>query len=65
VNRVLLLRDRERGLSLNQLAKAHGISKASVCRVLKEEREAVSGGFLPTDPTFIDTKQVVPPVSMA
>jgi DNA invertase Pin-like site-specific DNA recombinase len=45
VNRALLLRDRERGLSLNQLAKAHGISKASVCRVLKEEREAVSRGF--------------------
>ena len=43
----LLLRDRERGLSLNQLAKAHGISKASVCRVLKEEREAVSRGFTP------------------
>ena len=45
VNRALLLRDRGRGLSLNQLARAHGISKASVCRVLKEEREAVSRGF--------------------
>src|SRR5580693_3173424 len=37
VNRALLLRDREQGMSLNQLAKAHAISKASVCRVLKEE----------------------------
>ena len=45
VNLALLLRDRERGLSLNQLAKGHGISKASVCRVLKQEREAVSRGF--------------------
>jgi DNA invertase Pin-like site-specific DNA recombinase len=45
VNLAALLRDRERGLSLNQLAKAHGISKASVCRVLKQEREAVSRGF--------------------
>jgi DNA invertase Pin-like site-specific DNA recombinase len=45
VNRALLLRDRERGLSLNQLAGTHRISKASVCRVLKEEREAVSRGF--------------------
>jgi len=45
VNRALLLRDRERGMSLNQLAKAHAISKASVCRVLKEERDAVSRGF--------------------
>jgi DNA invertase Pin-like site-specific DNA recombinase len=45
VNLAALLRDRERGLSLNQLAKAHGISKASVCRILKQEREAVSRGF--------------------
>jgi DNA invertase Pin-like site-specific DNA recombinase len=45
VNRALLLQDRERGMSLNQLAKAHAISKASVCRVLKDEREAVSRGF--------------------
>src|ERR1700723_2685390 len=48
VNRALLLRDRERGLSLNQLAGTHRISKASVCRVLKEEREAVSRGVAPT-----------------
>ena len=45
VDRVLLLQDRERGMTLNQLAKAHAISKASVCRVLKEEREIVSRGF--------------------
>ena len=63
VNRALLLRDRERGLSLNQLAKAHGISKASVCRVLKEEREAVSKGFIPTASAFGDNKRVVPPIS--
>jgi DNA invertase Pin-like site-specific DNA recombinase len=58
VNRALLLRDRERGLSLNQLAKAHSISKASVCRVLREEKEAVSGGSVAADPTFADSKQV-------
>src|ERR1700739_2013508 len=34
VDRVALLRDRKRGLSLNQLARAHKISKASICRVL-------------------------------
>ena len=45
VDRALLLRDRERGMTLNQLAKAHAISKASVCRVLKEEKELVSRGF--------------------
>lgn len=58
VNRAALLRDRERGLSLNQLAKAHGISKASVCRVLKEEREAVSRGFIPNDSAPGDNERV-------
>ncbi len=58
VNRAVLLRDRERGLSLNQLAKAHGISKASVCRVLREEKEGVSRGFVPTDPAFSELKRL-------
>jgi DNA invertase Pin-like site-specific DNA recombinase len=65
VNRVALLRDRERGLSLNQLAKAHGISKASVCRVLREEKEGVSRGFIPTDLAFGEPKEVVPPIPLA
>jgi DNA invertase Pin-like site-specific DNA recombinase len=65
VNRAALLRDRERGLSLNQLAKTHGISKASVCRVLREQREGVSGGFILPDSSRIEPKEVVPPISMA
>ena len=65
VDRTLLLRDRERGLSLNQLAKAHGISKASVCRVLREEKEGVSRGFVPTDPAFSEPKEVVSPIPLA
>jgi DNA invertase Pin-like site-specific DNA recombinase len=65
VNRVALLRDRERGLSLNQLAKAHRISKASVCRVLREEKEGVSRGFVPTDRAFSEPKEVVPPIPLA
>ena len=65
VNRVVLLRDRERGLSLNQLAKAHGISKASVCRVLREEKKGVSRGFVPTDLAFSEPKEVVPPIPLA
>jgi len=65
VNRAALLRDRERGMSLNQLAKTHGISKASVCRVLREQREAVSGGFILPDSSRIEPKEVVPPISMA
>jgi len=61
VNRALLLRDRERGLSLNQLAGTHRISKASVCRVLKEEREAVSRGFAPTAAALDEGKEVAVP----
>jgi DNA invertase Pin-like site-specific DNA recombinase len=38
VDRDAILRDRERGLSLSQIAKAHRISKASVCRIRKELR---------------------------
>jgi len=36
-----LLRDRERGLSLTQLAKTHAISRSSVCRVLRQNRTPV------------------------
>ncbi|HXW89358.1 MAG TPA: recombinase family protein [Terriglobales bacterium] len=64
VNRALLLRDRKRGLSLHQLAKAHGISKASVCRVLKEEREAVSRSFISTDGATTQNEGVIPPISV-
>jgi DNA invertase Pin-like site-specific DNA recombinase len=35
VDRAALLRDRARGVKLTQLAKAYGISKASVCRIIK------------------------------
>ena len=42
VDREALLRDRARGLSLNDVAKAHGISKASVCRVLKQAQEMIA-----------------------
>jgi len=60
VNRALLLRDRARGLSLNQLAGTHRISKASVCRVLKEEREAVSRGFARPPPLLMSLKRLPP-----
>ena len=65
VNRALLLRDRGRGLSLNQLARAHGISKASVCRVLKDEREAVSRGFAVSESLCAQNEGVTAPISGA
>jgi DNA invertase Pin-like site-specific DNA recombinase len=64
VNRALLLRDRERGLSLNQLAGTHRISKASVCRVLKEEREAVSRAVVPTAAALGEPKEIATPISV-
>jgi DNA invertase Pin-like site-specific DNA recombinase len=36
VDRALVITDRRSGLSLTQVAKKHGISRASVCRLMKE-----------------------------
>lgn len=36
VNRQQVIHDRRSGLSLTQVAKKHGISRASVCRLMKE-----------------------------
>jgi DNA invertase Pin-like site-specific DNA recombinase len=36
VNRQQVLQDRRSGMSLTQVAKKHGISRASVCRLMKE-----------------------------
>lgn len=61
-----LLRDRARGMSLTQLAKAYRISRSSVCRVLREHKEVVSETLVPT-PTP-NPSQVIenrPPVSAA
>jgi DNA invertase Pin-like site-specific DNA recombinase len=60
VDRISLLRDRQRGLSLNQLAKAYRISKASVCRILKEGKAPVSRGLVLPTPPFAQDKQLPP-----
>ena len=65
VDRRALLRDRDRGMSLKQLATAYGISKASVCRVIKDAQQAVSEGFVPTPSADADIKQLRPPISAA
>src|SRR5205823_7859050 len=36
VNREQVIQDRRSGMSLTQVAKKHGISRASVCRLVKE-----------------------------
>jgi DNA invertase Pin-like site-specific DNA recombinase len=47
VDRHALLRDRERGVSLTDLAKSYRISRASVCRIVRESKPAVSEGCVP------------------
>jgi len=42
VDREALIRDRNRGQSLKQIAKLHGISKASVVRVLHQQNEGIT-----------------------
>ncbi len=47
VDRRALLRDRARGMSLTDLAKAYRISRSSVCRVLRQAKPVVSEGCVP------------------
>src|ERR1700741_2999887 len=60
VDRAALLRDRQRGLSLNQLARAHKISKASVCRVLQEVKAPVSIGSVSNVSTSVANQELAP-----
>jgi len=49
VNREAVLRDRQRGFSIRQIAKLHRVSKTSVCRVL--EQSAIGGNAM-NDPNL-------------
>jgi DNA invertase Pin-like site-specific DNA recombinase len=44
IDREQVVRDRRSGMSLRQVARKHGISRASVCRLVKE-----SGALHPMD----------------
>ncbi len=65
VNRVALLRDRAQGMSLKNLAKTYGISKASVCRVIKDAQQGVSETLPTTASVATDSKELRPPKSAA
>jgi len=65
VNRAALLIDRQRGMSLKDLAKAYGISKASVCRVIKDAQTHVSKGVVPAASADADSKELRPPIPAA
>ena len=56
IDHAALVRDRERGMILNQLAKVHGISKASVCRFLRQLKPTVSETLLPNASAATDNK---------
>lgn len=50
VDRVAVLRDRQRGLSLTQVAKAHTISRALVSKILRDARTDTGHEGVPTAP---------------
>ena len=41
IDRAAVLRDRDRGLSLTQVAKAHNISRAMVSKILQQHRQSI------------------------
>jgi len=43
LNRDAVLEDRAQGLSLNELARKHQASKASICKLLKDGRGILEG----------------------
>jgi DNA invertase Pin-like site-specific DNA recombinase len=49
VNRQQVIADRRSGMSLTQVARKHGISRASVCRLMKEASASPNG----TAPTLV------------
>jgi DNA invertase Pin-like site-specific DNA recombinase len=56
VDRVAILRARERGRSLTEIATEHRISRALVSKVLRQERTASHEGFVPARSQVQETK---------
>ncbi len=63
VDRLAVVRDRARGLSLTELAKLYQVSRSSICRVLRDaQSEPVSKGVASATPQLAENK---PPKSAA
>ena len=60
VDRPAILRDRQRGLSLSQVAKLHGVSRALICKLLREARD--QDGHKGVSPPLLQVKENRPPV---
>jgi len=56
VDRDAIIRDRLSGLSLTQVAKKHRVSRATVCRLVKEMRGGLKGS-VPSLPEVIDSER--------
>lgn len=53
IDRSAVLRDRERGLSLTEVARVHGVSRAMVSKIVRESKEAASHEGLPPAPSQV------------
>ena len=60
VDRVAVLRDRQRGLSLTQVAKAHTISRALVSKILRDARSDTGHEGISTTPLQLQDNR--PPI---
>lgn len=56
IDRVQVIRDRLAGMSLTQVAKKHRISRASVCRLVKEMGHSQEGA-IPRLPQTVDSRR--------
>src|SRR4051812_27226530 len=60
IDRAAVVRDRQRGMTLTQVAKAHGISRALVCRIMKEANGPGHEGFPPASSQVHENRQPIP-----
>jgi transposase-like protein len=52
-----LIRDRERGLSISQLARQHGIAETSVRRLLRQAQDTPPKGSVQVSPQLAENVQ--------
>jgi DNA invertase Pin-like site-specific DNA recombinase len=58
VNREQVIQDRRSGMSLTQVAKKHGIPRASVCRLMKEAKSKSHSPVLVEGVSFVQEAHV-------
>ena len=60
VDRAAIVRDRQRGMTLTEVAKAHGISRALVCRIMNDANRPGHEGFPPAPSQVQENRQPIP-----